>query len=165
MPATQTSSSQKPPAVAPTLRIIVLESEDQARQIRATGLQGAVTILITGNRQLRALNSHFRKGKYATDVLSFPAPPFSNGFEGDVAISIDIAADNARVLGHSVEDELRVLILHGVLHLAGYDHESDDGEMGEKELQLRKKLGLPVALIQRAEKPKSKRRSLARSRL
>lgn len=132
---------------------------------RAAGLHGAVTILITGNRQMRALNDHFLKGKYATDVLSFPAPAYSNGFAGDVAISIDIAADNARVLGHSLSDELRILILHGVLHLAGYDHESDHGQMAEKEIYLRKKLGLPVALIQRASKPKRKKRSLAKSRL
>jgi probable rRNA maturation factor len=70
-------------------------------------------------------------------------------FAGDVAISAEIAAQNARRLGHSLPEEIKILALHGVLHLAGYDHERDRGEMARKEEHLRKQLGLPVALIER----------------
>jgi probable rRNA maturation factor len=130
----------------------------------AVGLQGAITVLITSSQEMRRLNSRFRKKGYATDVLSFPAPLPGNGFAGDIAISLDIAARNARALGHSVADELRILILHGVLHLAGYDHESDLGEMAEKEQRLRRRLALPMGLIERASR-KRKRKQPARSRV
>ena len=99
---------------------------------------------------MRQLNAQFRGKDYATDVLSFPPPTFVEGFSGDIAVSADSAARNAHALGHSVADEVKILVLHGVLHLAGYDHESDNGQMAEKELRLRRKLGLPVALIERA---------------
>ena len=99
---------------------------------------------------MRRLNAQFRGRDYATDVLSFPSPTFVEGFAGDIAVSADIAARNAQTLGHSVADEIRILVLHGVLHLAGYDHESDNGEMAGKETRLRRKLGLPAALIERA---------------
>jgi probable rRNA maturation factor len=69
---------------------------------------------------------------------------------GDIAISVEIAAANAAELGHSTEAEVKVLILHGLLHLADYDHETDDGEMQTRETTLRRKLGLPVGLIERA---------------
>ena len=68
---------------------------------------------------------------------------------GDIAISADIAAANAADIGHSTETELRILILHGLLHLAGYDHETDDGEMNARETKLRQQLGLPTGLIER----------------
>ena len=78
------------------------------------------------------------------------APCLSGGcFAGDLAISAEIAASNARRLGHSAGDELKILILHGLLHLAGYDHETDSGEMARKETRLRRLLGLPAALIER----------------
>jgi len=129
-------------------------------------VRGAITVLITDNREIQALNARFRKMKHPTDVLSFPPPEFSNGFAGDIAISLDIAARNARTLGHSVSDEIRILILHGILHLAGYDHEGDKGEMAEKELALRKKLALPAALIERSSSKRSaKRRAPVRSRV
>jgi probable rRNA maturation factor len=120
---------------------------------RAVGLQGWITVLITGSREIAKLNGQFRKKKTATDVLSFRPPAFRDGFAGDIAISIDIAAHSARKLGHSVTDEIRVLILHGVLHLAGYDHEADDGKMAEMELRLRRLLDLPVTLIERTVAP------------
>jgi probable rRNA maturation factor len=69
---------------------------------------------------------------------------------GELAISAEIAAANAAALGHSTETELRILILHGLLHLAGYDHETDKGEMRARELKLRMQLKLPVGLIERA---------------
>jgi probable rRNA maturation factor len=123
------------------------------RAKRAARLGGTVTVLVTTSRDLRALNNRFRGKDKATDVLSFPPIHGSvQGFAGDIAISADIAAQNARQLGHSVADEIRVLALHGVLHLAGYDHENDHGEMARTEQRLRKSLGLPVTLMQRISK-------------
>jgi probable rRNA maturation factor len=120
------------------------------RARRAAGLRGAVSVLVTSSRELQGMNHRFRGKNKPTDVLSFPAMPgLMRGFAGDVAISAEIAARNARRLGHTVADEIRVLTLHAVLHLAGYDHERDGGEMERKEARLRKSLGLPVGLIER----------------
>ena len=99
---------------------------------------------------MRILNARFRGKRQATDVLSFPGPEFVKDFAGDIAISLDIAARNARSLRHSVGDEVRILVLHGLLHLAGYDHETDNGKMARREKILRKKLGLPSGLIERS---------------
>ena len=101
---------------------------------------------------MKKLNHRFRKKDKATDVLSFPAN--ANRHDptiGDLAISADIARENAKNLGHPISQEIKVLILHGILHLAGYDHETDSGEMARTEQRLRKKLRLPVSLIQRSE--------------
>lgn len=118
---------------------------------RAAGVRGAVSTLITGNSTMRRLNSRFRGKSLPTDVLSFPASAI-NGCAGDIAISLDIAEGNARSLGHSVKDEIRILMLHGVLHLAGYDHENDNGEMAKKEMLLRRRLALPSGLIERSDR-------------
>ena len=113
-------------------------------------LKGTVNALITNNLEMRSLNRSFRGKDAATDVLSFPAVPGLPGkLAGDLAISGDIAADSAKQLGHAVEDEVKILILHGVLHLAGYDHETDTGTMARKEARLRVALNLPVGLIAR----------------
>jgi len=126
-----------------------------ARAKRAAGLRGAVTVLVTTSTELRSLNHRFRGKDKPTDVLSFPAEMMSRGrFAGDVAISADIAAKNARRLGHTPAEEIKVLTLHGLLHLAGYDHEADDGTMARREGRLREQLGLPVALIERNQKPR-----------
>jgi len=95
---------------------------------RAARLRGAVNVLLTSNRELRTLNSRFRGKDRPTDVLSFP-PVFGlvNAFAGDVAISAEMAAHNARLLGHSPAEEVKILTLHAMLHLAGYDHERDYG--------------------------------------
>ena len=133
---------------------------------RAARLRGMVTLMVTDNRELRALNLRFKGADRATDVLSFPAPVFVRGFAGDVAVSVEIAAKNARLLGHSVSDEIRILVLHGVLHLAGYDHDSDNGEMASRELLMRKRLSLPAGLIERnasGRKIKSARPARART--
>ena len=124
-------------------------TEFVAKASRAAGLRGAVSVLLTNSREMRSLNSRFRGKDYSTDVLSFPPRISSKGSAGDIAISLDVAGQNARTLGHSVADEVRILVLHGVLHLAGYDHEGDDGEMAAKESRLRHRLGLPSALIER----------------
>lgn len=120
------------------------------RACHAARLRGTVNVAVTSSRELRALNSRFRGKDKPTDVLSFPpALGLSHDFAGDVAISADIAAQNARRLGHSAAEEVKILALHGVLHLAGYDHECDRGQMARKEQGLRKRLGLPVGLIER----------------
>ena len=77
-------------------------------------------------------------------------PGLVSGLAGDIAISAEIAAQNARHLGHSAAQEIKILVLHGILHLAGYDHESDRGTMARKEVRLRKSLGLPSGLIERS---------------
>jgi len=113
---------------------------------REANLQGDVNVLLTNDRKMRELNRRFRRKDKTTDVLSFPS---LDG--GDIAISLPLAKQNARTLGHKIGDELKILILHGALHLKGHDHESDDGSMARLERRLRKKLALPLSLTERAE--------------
>ncbi|HET8635950.1 MAG TPA: rRNA maturation RNase YbeY [Acidobacteriaceae bacterium] len=121
----------------------------QAR--RAVGLAGSVSVLLTGDAEIQRLNREFRGKNKPTDVLSFPAGENAGRTRaaGDLAISVETAAREAQRLGHALSLELKVLLLHGVLHLAGYDHESDSGEMARKEEALRRKLGLAQGLIAR----------------
>lgn len=140
-----------------------------ARAQRAAGVQGRVIVLVTSSREMRELNRRFRGQDHATDVLSFPTvslpkPAREHGravrvgspaqsaeaAAGDIAISAEMALRNAARLGHSVAAELKTLALHGLLHLAGYDHEQDRGGMAEREARLRGELRLPETLIQRA---------------
>src|SRR5208283_2641918 len=118
-----------------------------ARAQRTLGLGGEVNVRITSNRELQKLNRRFRRKDKPTDVLSFPSA--MPELAGDIAISAEIAAANAADIGHSTQTELKVLILHGLLHLAGYDHETDNGEMKAREIELRQRLGLPAGLIER----------------
>ncbi len=118
------------------------------RARRVAGLRGEVNVLVTGDAELRRLNRTFRHKDKPTDVLSVPG--LDPSFAGDIAISAATASRNARRLGHSTADELKVLLLHGLLHLAGYDHEHDNGRMARKEQRLRRALGLPVSLTERA---------------
>lgn len=127
---------------------------------RALGIQGDVNVRITSNREMRALNRRFRKKNKPTDVLTFPS--VVPDIAGDIAISLEIAAGNADQLGHSLDTEVKILILHGMLHLAGYDHEIDDGEMHAKESDLRGELNLPVGLIQRSQKQTGIRKNRGR---
>lgn len=124
------------------------------RASRAVKLRGTVNVLVTGSLELRALNRRFRGKDKPTDVLSFVPDPFVSGagawsLAGDIAISAEIARQNAVRLGHSAAQEIKILALHGVLHLAGYDHEKDGGAMAGKEAALRQSLGLPAGLIER----------------
>ena len=114
--------------------------------------RGDVSVAIVSDRRMRALNRQFRGKDTATDVLSFPATrtPGVTPFLGDVVIASGVATRQARAAGHSVQTEIRVLALHGLLHLLGYDHDKDDGKMARVEGRLRKKAGLREGLIERA---------------
>jgi probable rRNA maturation factor len=105
--------------------------------------------LITGDAELRRLNRDFLSKDYATDVLSFPSADRAAGV-GDLAISLGRARSQAREWGHSLETEVQILMLHGVLHLLGMDHESDSGRMRRAEIKWRKVFGLPTGVIERA---------------
>jgi probable rRNA maturation factor len=141
------------------------------RARRAVGLSGRVNILLTSNEAMRALNFRFREKNTTTDVLSFPSQAQFNGtdkraFAGEIAISADIARENAAGLGHPAALEVKVLALHGILHLAGFDHERDNGQMARKEAGLRRKLGLPSSLTERREPNQDEpAKSHSRSRL
>jgi len=144
------------------------------RARRAAGLMGAVNVLVTSSAAVRSLNREFRGQNKATDVLSFPSllPASVRGRRrpapaGDIAISADIAAQNAVRLGHRADQEVKILALHGILHLAGFDHERDNGRMARQEVKLRQILKLPVALIERTQaaerKSLSERKSLRKT--
>jgi len=120
---------------------------------------GEVSVLIAGNSRVQELNRRFRRRDHPTDVLSFPRPQ-----GGDIAISAEIARENARRFGHRSADELKILILHGMLHLAGYDHERDNGRMAAREARLRAQLGLPDSLISRSQSHAAKKERPAASR-
>jgi probable rRNA maturation factor len=119
----------------------------------AVRLRGLVTVLLTNDTAIRRLNRQFRGKNKATDVLSFPAfVPGPTKIAGDLAISVNTARRQAEECGHSLATEIKVLTLHGLLHLAGFDHETDEGEMACREQKLRAKLRLPHGLIERTSK-------------
>jgi probable rRNA maturation factor len=129
------------------------------RAKRAIGLPGTINVLVTSSRELQSLNRRFRGKDKPTDVLSFPPSPERHSARqaaGELAVSYDIAKSNARRLGHSLAAEIKILVLHGILHLAGFDHEQDNGEMAREEIRLRRKLKLQVGLIERTEPPGSR---------
>jgi probable rRNA maturation factor len=129
---------------------------------RAARLRGEVAILITNSASIRRLNRNFRGKDKPTDVLSFPSS--AKELAGDIAISAQIANKQAKALGHTHATELKVLILHGMLHLAGHDHEEDKGEMAKLESRLRARLKLPQGLIERSAAPdRSAKRKARRS--
>ncbi len=132
----------------------------------AVRLRGQVTVLLTTDAALRRLNRQFLGKNKPTDVLSFPAEPIpevraprvraprvraDDQFAGDLAISVERARSQAADEGHPLSTEIKILILHGLLHLAGYDHEADSGRMARRERALRSSLGLPTGLIERAK--------------
>jgi probable rRNA maturation factor len=113
--------------------------------------RGGVTVAVTTDARVRALNQRFRGVNDATDVLSFPAG--EPGLLGDVVIARGVAGRQARAAKHALATELRVLALHGLLHLLGYDHEVDDGRMARVEARLRRRGRLPAGLLERAVPP------------
>ena len=150
----------------------VLVADERGRRVAAPGLaawlrrvaparaRGVVSIALVSDRRVRALNQTYRRQDYATDVLSFPAsapPPGTRrtrgkeqSFLGEIVIARGVAKRQAREAGHSEQTELKVLALHGLLHLLGYDHEQDDGRMQRVERRLRRKGGLHEGLIERS---------------
>jgi probable rRNA maturation factor len=112
-----------------------------SRALNAIGKNdSSATIAFISDKRIRELNRQFRGLDKATDVLSFPAEEENN--LGDVAVSVETAAVQAKENGLSFDDEIAQLILHGLLHLCGYDHETDNGEMNRLELRLRRRLGI-----------------------
>ena len=107
-----------------------------------------MTIALASDQRVRSLNRRYLGKDRSTDVLSFPAD--EPGILGDVVIALGVAARQARAAGHPLATELRVLALHGLLHLLGYDHEDDDGRMARVEARLRRKGGLREGLIERS---------------
>jgi len=126
-----------------------------ARKLQAQVAHGRpFDCLVTGDAHIRRLNREFRGQDYPTDVLSFPAgrsPGNGAGSRraGDIAISLARARAQARRFGHSAEQEICILMLHGLLHLLGQDHETDGGRMARAEAFWRARLGLPAGLIER----------------
>ena len=129
-----------------------------ARWLAATAparARGSVTLVLVGDAAMRRMNRDWRGQDYATDVLSFPADddgPRVRGQQrhlGDIVIATGVAARQAREAGHGYGTELKVLALHGLLHLLGYDHETDEGQMRRAEARLRRKGGLTAGLIER----------------
>ena len=143
----------------------VLVGNEQGRPVSAPGLarwlervaparaRGTVSLAIVSDKRVRALNCQYRGRDYATDVLSFPtgAPVLPAPFLGDIVIARGVARRQARRARHSERVELRVLALHGLLHLLGYDHERDQGQMQREERRLRRKGGLREGLIERVQ--------------
>ena len=117
---------------------------DRVAPVRA---RGAVTVAVVPDGRVRELNRRYRDKNVPTDVLSFPAD--EPGQLGDIVIALGVARRQASSAGHSLGTEFRVLALHGLLHLLGYDHERDNGEMRRLEQRLRRAGGLREGLIER----------------
>jgi probable rRNA maturation factor len=121
-------------------------------------LRGEVAIALAADARVRALNRRFRRKDSATDVLSFPSGTASR-FLGDIVIATGVAKRQARAMRHAYRTELRVLALHGLLHLLGYDHDDprDGGRMSRIEVRLRRKGGLPAGLSERRKRLRPER--------
>ena len=118
-------------------------------RIAPASARGDLCVAVVSDARMRALNRQFRGKDKVTDVLSFPAD--TRGFLGDIVIASGVAKKQAKAAGHGLNTEIRVLALHGLLHLLGYDHDADDGKMAKVEARLRKKAGLPEGLIERVK--------------
>ena len=145
-------------------RLLVSVTDGAGRAVRDGGLarwlaavaparvKGEVNIALVSDARMRTLNRRYRRRDKVTDVLSFGAGAEPRAaILGDIVIATGVARRQAGEAGHSYQSELRVLALHGLLHLLGYDHHhaADDGRMERLELSLRKKGGLPSGLIER----------------
>jgi probable rRNA maturation factor len=114
-----------------------------------------VTVALVGDARMRGLNRTFRGMDRTTDVLSFPSGEPDGGDLGEIAIAVGVARRQASAQGHALGVELRILALHGLLHLLGYDHEQDHGAMRRFEERLRRRAGLPAGLIARGRRPRA----------
>jgi len=120
-------------------------------RVAPASARGDLSVALVSDRRMRALNRQFRGKDKTTDVLSFPS---ERPFLGDIVIASGVAAQQAKAAGHSIVTEVRVLALHGLLHLLGYDHDdqADRGRMARVELRLRKKGGLKEGLVERSRR-------------
>ncbi len=165
-------------------RLRVLVADGNGRRVSAPGVsrwlarvaparaRGEVSVALVSNDRVRALNRKYRRRDYPTDVLSFatagpgrfpdPDPRTAGAHLGDIVIAKGVARQQARKAGHSELTELRVLALHGLLHLLGYDHERDHGAMARLERTLRRKGGLRESLIERERPAVERGRSRAK---
>ncbi|QCT94617.1 rRNA maturation RNase YbeY [Caminibacter mediatlanticus TB-2] len=109
-----------------------------------------VELILTTDEEIQKLNKEYRNKDKPTDVLSFPLEDFPGMPLGSIVISIDTAKKGAEKFGHSIDDEIKLLFIHGLLHLLGYDHEVDNGEMREKEKEIIERFNLPKSLIIRS---------------
>lgn len=110
-----------------------------------------IELIITNPQEMREINKTYRNIDKDTDVLSFPYEDMPMTPLGSIVISSFYVQEKAKELGHTVDDEFTLLFIHGLLHLLGYDHEIDNGEMREKEVELIKKFNLPQSLIVRTQ--------------
>ena len=110
-----------------------------------------IELIVTDNDEIQAINKEYRSKDYPTDVLSFPYEDMPFSPLGSIVISKNFVQDKAKELGHTVQDEFTLLFIHGLLHILGYDHEVDNGEMRQMEEKLIKKFSLPTSLIVRTE--------------
>ncbi|MDX1295398.1 MAG: rRNA maturation RNase YbeY [Sulfurimonadaceae bacterium] len=123
----------------------------QLQKIADTLTDKEIELILTDDETIRQINSETRQVDKATDVLSFPFDPMPMAPLGSMVISMDHVHKGAETFGHSEADETALLFIHGLLHLLGYDHECDEGEMREEERKLIEKFGLPKSLIVRTE--------------
>src|SRR5260370_39695267 len=136
------------PAVSALSKSGLTRFLNRARTV--AGLEGDVDVLLADDATLRRLNKTFRGKNKATDVLSFPAPAeITQTHAGDLAISLETPGRQPAAYGHSLRVGVRILLLHGLLHLSGLVHETDRGEMAARESELRRALRLPLTLIER----------------
>jgi len=164
----------KPVVAAKPSHLRLPSSQSLARFLHkarlAVRLRGQVSVLLTTDAAQRGFNRRFRGKNKPTDVLSFPADPNlvetrgAENFAGDLSISVPTACLQAAQQGHSLAVEIKVLMLHGVLHLAGYDHETDSGQMARRERTLRARLGLPGGLIERTAAVNPKPRTASKAK-
>jgi len=133
-------------------------------RIAPASARGDLCVALVSDRRMRALNRQFRGKDRVTDVLSFPASDpsapsafFAAGFLGDIVIAAGVAKRQAKEHGHSLKTEIQTLAVHGLLHLLGYDHETDDGTMARAEARLRRKAGLLHGLIERQPRARAAR--------
>ena len=110
-----------------------------------------IELIITSNDEIQAINKEHRNIDKPTDVLSFPYDDMPMSPLGSIVISSEFVQLKAKELGHSTDDELALLFIHGLLHIIGFDHEIDDGEMREEEEKLIEKFNLPKSLIVRTQ--------------
>lgn len=153
-PSTRPRAARRP--APPALRVEVVTPPGGPRAPGLAGwlaavaprtARGTATVAIVSDRRVRALNRQYRGRDATTDVLSFPAG--DGGHLGDVVIAVGVARRQAREEGHALRTELRILALHGLIHLLGYDHDTDQGRMARVERRLRRRGGLPAGLVER----------------